>query len=162
MIYICSMNIQIRRAVKEDMPQVLDLIRELAIYEKEPDAVTNTVDDMINDGFGSNPVFFCDLAIADNTIVGIAVWYIKYSTWKGKGVYLDDIVITESMRGKGIGKILFDHVIQEAVKVNAKQLHWQVLNWNEPAIHFYKKYPAELDVEWINCKLTEEQLVKLQ
>lgn len=156
------MNIQIRRATKEDMPQVLELIRELAIYEKEPEAVTNTVDDMIHDGFGPNPVFYCDVAEADSRIVGIAIWYIKYSTWKGKGVYLDDIVITESMRGKGIGKILFDHVIKEAVKVNAKQLHWQVLTWNEPAIHFYKKYPADLDEEWINCKLTEEQLLKLK
>jgi GNAT superfamily N-acetyltransferase len=152
------MNIIVRKSNKEDMPQVLGLIKELALYEKAPEAVTNTVEDMISDGFSSNPVFFCDVAEADNRIIGIAVYFIKYSTWKGKGVYLDDIVVTESWRGKGVGKKLFDHVMKESVKHNAKQLHWQVLGWNEPAINFYKKYPTEFDSEWINCKLSDRQL----
>ncbi len=155
------MNITIRKSTKEDMPQVLGLIKELALYEKAPEAVTNTVEDMINDGFGTRPVFFCDVAEVDNKVIGIAIYFIKYSTWKGKGIYLDDIVVTESWRGKGVGRLLFNNVIQESKNNNANQLHWQVLDWNEPAINFYKKYPTEFDSEWINCKLTKEQVENL-
>lgn len=155
------MNITVRKSTKEDMQQVLSLIKELALYEKAPEAVTNTVEDMINDGFGANPVFFCDVAETEGKIIGIAIYFIKYSTWKGKGIYLDDIVVTESWRGKGVGRLLFDNVIAAAKKVNANQLHWQVLDWNEPAINFYKKYPTDFDSEWINCKLNKEQLLSL-
>jgi GNAT superfamily N-acetyltransferase len=159
--YICRMNIIVRKSNEADMPQVLALIKELALYEKAPEAVINTVEDMIADGFGDRPVFFCDVAEVENRIVGIAVYFIKYSTWKGKVIYLDDIVVTEPMRGKGIGKKLFDHVAKESVKLNAKQLHWQVLDWNKPAINFYKKYSAEFDSEWINCRLSGEQLKEI-
>lgn len=148
------MNIILRKAKQEDIPQVLELIKELALYEKASEQVTNTVDDMIKDGFGDHPVYFCDVAEYENKVVAFAIYFIKYSTWKGLGIYLDDILVTETMRGKGIGKLLFQHVITRSHALGAKQLHWQVLDWNEPAINFYKKYPAEFDSEWINCKIS--------
>lgn len=148
----------VRKAVKEDCAGALELIKELALFEKAPEQVTNTVYDMERDGFGEKPVFEMHVAEYENRIVGTAIYFTKYSTWKGKGVYLDDIVVTESMRGQKIGKLLFEKVIQHALNIGAKQLHWQVLEWNEPAINFYKKYNAELDPEWINGKLTEPQL----
>ena len=122
-------------------------------YEKAPQEVTNTIDDMIRDGFGVHPIFYCLVAEFEDKIIGMAIYFIKYSTWKGKGVYLDDIVVKESLRGKGIGKKLFDAVVEDAKKLNCKQMHWQVLDWNEPAINFYKKYNAEIDKGWLNCKL---------
>ena len=152
------MNISIRKGTKEDMPSVHGLIYELAVYEKAPNEVTNTVEDMLLDGFGEHPIFFCLVAEGENKIVGTAIYHLKYSTWKGRGVYLDDIVVTESMRGKKIGSVLFDEVVKDSQRLNAKQLHWQVLDWNEPAIRFYKKYNANMDGEWINCKLTQHQI----
>ncbi len=152
------MQITVRKGTKEDMQSVHALICELAEYEKAPQEVTNTVSDMVRDGFGEHPVFFCLVAEVENKVVGMAIYFIKYSTWKGKGVYLDDIVVTESMRGKKIGKQLFDAVMKHANSLGAQQLHWQVLDWNEPAINFYKKYNAQMDGEWINCKLTNSEL----
>jgi GNAT superfamily N-acetyltransferase len=152
------MNTIVRFAKEEDIPFVHALIKELAEYEKAPQEVTNTVDDMLRDGFGPNPVFRCLVAETDGKITGMAIYFVKYSTWKGKGIYLDDIVVTESMRRMGIGKLLFDAIVKDAKLIGAKQLHWQVLDWNTPAIEFYKKYNADLDGEWINCKLTEQQL----
>lgn len=146
-------SLLIRKGTKQDLPSVLDLINELALFEKAPEQVINTVNDMEKDGFGKNPVFNFYVAELNNTIVGIAVYFIKYSTWKGKGLYLDDLFVTEKFRGKGIGKKLFDIIIEEAKNVNAKQLHWQVLDWNTPAINFYKKYGATVDAEWLDCKL---------
>ena len=151
------MKINIRKSKKEDMPPVLALIRELALFEKAPDEVTNTVEDMIRDGFGEQPVFKCLVAEVENKIIGIAIYYTKYSTWKGKGIYLDDIIVTQSMRNKGIGRLLFEAVLKESRDEGMNQLHWQVLDWNEPAISFYKKYNPSFDDEWINCKLTREQ-----
>ncbi len=145
--------IKIRKGKKEDLPAVLELVRELALFEKAPEQVTNTVRDMENDAFGKNPVFYFYVAETNDKIVGMAVYFIKYSTWKGKGIYLDDLIVTESFRGKGVGKRLFDQVIEEAKKNNAKQLHWQVLDWNTPAIEFYKKYDASVDAEWLDCKI---------
>lgn len=152
------MKINVRKSRKEDMPQVLELIRELAEFEKAPEEVTNSVEDMIRDGFGEQPVFKCLVAETENKIVGIAIYYTKYSTWKGKGVYLDDIIVTEPMRNKGIGRLLFEEVLKESRETGMNQLHWQVLDWNETAISFYKKYNPDFDDEWINCKLTGEQL----
>jgi GNAT superfamily N-acetyltransferase len=152
------MNTTVRFAKEEDIPFVHALIKELAEYEKAPQEVTNTVEDMLRDGFGAQPVFRCQVAETDGKVTGMAIYFVKYSTWKGKGVYLDDIVVTESMRRMGIGKLLFDAVVKDANSIGAKQLHWQVLDWNSPAIEFYKKYNADLDGEWINCKLTEQQL----
>jgi GNAT superfamily N-acetyltransferase len=152
------MNTIVRFAKEEDITFVHALIKELAEYEKAPQEVTNTVDDMLRDGFGPNPVFRCLVAETDGKVTGMAIYFVKYSTWKGKGIYLDDIVVTESMRRMGIGKLLFDAIVKDAKEIGAKQLHWQVLDWNTPAIEFYKKYNADLDGEWINCKLTEQQL----
>jgi GNAT superfamily N-acetyltransferase len=152
------MNVIIRKGVPSDIPQVLALIRELAVYEKAEGEVTNTESDMLRDGFGDEPVFRLLVAEMDQTIVGMAIYFIKYSTWKGKGVYLDDIVVNERHRGWGIGSLLFDAVVNDSRDLGAKQLHWQVLDWNEPAIHFYRKYKADFDGEWINCKLNENQI----
>lgn len=152
------MNTIVRFAKEEDIPFVHALIKELATYEKAPQEVTNTVEDMLRDGFGAQPVFRCQVAETDGIVSGMAIYFVKYSTWKGKGVYLDDIVVTETMRRMGIGKLLFDAVVKDANSIGAKQLHWQVLDWNSPAIEFYKKYNADLDGEWVNCKLTEQQL----
>lgn len=151
-------HVTIRKGEPRDIPAVLGLIRELALYEKAPQEVTNTEEDMMRDGFGPHPVFRLLVAEEEGTVVGMAIYFIKYSTWKGKGVYLDDIVVKESCRGKGIGKLLLDEVIRDSGSIGAKQLHWQVLDWNEPAIRFYKRYEASFDDEWINCKLTEEQI----
>jgi ribosomal protein S18 acetylase RimI-like enzyme len=147
------MNVTIRKSNKDDMPEVLDLIKELALYEKAPHEVTNSVEDMIKDGFGEKPVFYCDVAETDNKIVGIAVYYIKYSTWKGKAIYLDDIIVTETWRGKGIGKKLLQHVINISEEMDARFVQWQVLNWNTPAINFYKQFQVAFDDEWINCRI---------
>jgi GNAT superfamily N-acetyltransferase len=143
----------------DDLPQVHALIQELAEYEKAPQEVTNTVEDMRWDGFGENPIFkFFVAESEEDGIVGIALYYTAYSTWKGKMIFLEDLVVTERLRRSGIGKLLFDAVAQEAKEVGAKRFRWQVLEWNEPAIAFYKKIGANLDGEWINCNMTEEQL----
>ena len=147
-------NIQIRRAVKEDCPRLLELIRELADYEKAPQEVTVTLDHFTDSGFGASPVWWAFVAVVDGTVQGFALYYIRYSTWKGQRMYLEDILVTEDMRGKGLGKLLFDRLLEEAKEKNFKGLVWQVLDWNEPAINFYKKYKASFDPEWINCAIT--------
>ncbi len=155
------MEIKIERGVKSDLPQVLDLIRELAIYEKAPNEVEVTVAEMENWGFGSDKIFDFFVARKDAAIVGIALYYYKYSTWKGKCLFLEDIIVTESMRRYGIGKMLFDEVVKVAKQDKVRRMEWQVLEWNEPAIKFYNKYNANLDPEWINGKLTFEQIQNL-
>lgn len=151
------MKITVRKARKKDMASVLLLIRELAAYEKAPQEVKVTAKELVKDGFGKEKVFDCFVAENEkNKIVGIALYYIKYSTWKGKCIYLDDIVVTKSMRGEGIGKKLFDAVVAVAKKMKVRKLEWQVLNWNKPAIGFYKKYSTVFDNEWVNCKLNFE------
>lgn len=149
----------IRKGVKEDLPQVLVLIKELAEYEKAPQEVDNSLERMEEDGFGPNSVFGFHVAEVDQKIVGISVYYYRYSTWKGKCLYLEDLVVNESYRGSGIGKKLFDVTVLEARKTNCRQLNWQVLDWNEPAINFYKKLNTQFDGEWVNCRLTRDQLV---
>ncbi|MEQ8242715.1 GNAT family N-acetyltransferase [Fulvivirga sp.] len=145
----------IRAGEKSDLPRVLELIKELAVYENEPDAVENTVAQMEIDGFGPNPIYgFFVAENDDNHIVGIAIYYYRYSTWKGKRMYLEDIVVTASERGNGIGKLLFDRTIEKGREEGCTGMMWQVLDWNEPAINFYKKYyNARLDGDWFNCSI---------
>ena len=147
------MKTTIRRAVKDDCSRLLDLVQELAIYERAPDEVTVTLDHFTESGFGKQPVWWAFVAEVDERIVGFALYYIRYSTWKGQAMYLEDILITNEMRGKGIGKLLFDRLIEEAKKKKFNRIIWQVLDWNEPAINFYKKYNADFDASWVNCSI---------
>ena len=147
------MDTIIRRAVAEDCPRLLELINELAVYEKAPEEVTVTLAHFTESGFGQNPVWWAFVAEADGEIKGFALYYIRYSTWKGQRMYLEDILVTESYRGKGLGKLLFDRLIEEAKEKNFSGIVWQVLEWNEPAINFYKKYDASFDPEWVNCSI---------
>ena len=146
--------INIRQAKREDCKRLLELIYELAVYEKAPNEVTVTLDHFEASGFGENPVWWGFVAEEEGLILGFTIYYIRYSTWKGQRMYLEDIVITEAARGKGAGKLLMDALILEAKEKHFTGMVWQVLNWNEPAINFYKKYyDAALDDEWINCSL---------
>lgn len=152
------MNMIIRKGLKPDLPEVLKLIQELATYEKAPDEVAVTLAEMERDGFGKNPIFKFFVAEVEGKIVGISLYYIKYSTWKGKCVFLEDIIVTESHRKYGIGKKLFDEVVKVAKEMNARRMEWQVLEWNEPAIKFYEKVNSHFDSEWVNCKLTDSEI----
>ncbi len=145
------MNIVIRKAIAEDCPEMLRLIRELAEYEKAPDAVTVTLDHFRDSGFGPQPVWWAFVAETDGKMVGMALWYIRYSTWKGQRMYLEDIVVSEAWRCRGIGGRLMDALIAEAKTLGLSGITWQVLEWNDPAIQFYKKYEAQFDSEWINA-----------
>ncbi len=143
----------VRVGKEDDLTAVLELVKELAEYENELDQVSNTVERMKIDGFGDQPIYGFFVAEKGENIVGVAIYYYRYSTWKGKRLYLEDIVVTESERGSGFGKMLFDATINKAKETNCTGMMWQVLDWNEPAIEFYKKYNANFDEEWINCSL---------
>lgn len=151
--------VEIRPGKKHDLPQVLALIQELAVYEKAGDQVSNTVAQMEIDGFGEHPIYGLYVAEGEDGIVGIAIYYYRYSTWKGKWLYLEDIVVTESHRNQGIGKRLFDQVIKKGLGTACTGMMWQVLDWNSPAINFYKKYYQPIfEDEWLNCKLSRESM----
>ena len=154
-------NSTIRVGTKDDLPRVLELIKELAAFEKAPHEVINTIALMEHDGFGPNPIYGFFVAENKNGIVGLSLYYWRYSTWKGKRLYLEDIIVTESERGSGIGKLLFDRTMQHALDEHCSGMMWQVLDWNEPAIKFYKKYGSKLDDEWINCNLERNQIAEL-
>jgi len=147
---ILYMNIHIRRAERTDCKRLLELIQELADYEKAPREVTVTLQHFEESGFGDKPVWWAFVAEIDGKVEGFALYYIRYSTWKGQCLYLEDFLVTEQLRGKGAGKLLFDRIIEEAKEKGFKRMVWQVLEWNEPAINFYKKYNATLDPEWVN------------
>jgi GNAT superfamily N-acetyltransferase len=152
------MNITIRKGLKKDLPDALDLVKELAAYERAPQEVAVTVEEMERDGFSENPVFGFFVAEVNDKIVGMALYYTKYSTWKGKCIFLEDIIVTGEFRKYGIGKKLFEEIVKVARETKARRMEWQVLEWNEPAIKFYEKLNSNFDKEWINCKLTEEQI----
>ena len=152
------MDIQLRFAVKEDCPRLLELIHELAVYEKMPEEVTVTLAEFETAGFGENPVWKAFVAETDQGIQGFALYYTRYSTWKGCRLYLEDFIVTESQRGKGLGKILFERVMEEARDGNYNGMSWQVLDWNEPAINFYNKYAAQIEGGWLNASFSKEQL----
>jgi len=147
------MEVVIRKALKEDCPEIMELIKELAVYEKAGDEVTVKFDHFVESGFGSNPVWWSFVATIDDKIVGIALYYVRYSTWKGQRMYLEDIVVNLEYRGHGIGKKLMDAIIVEGKEKKFNGIMWQVLDWNEPAINFYKRYDAVFDGEWLNCSI---------
>ena len=176
------MPVTIRRAKKEDCPRLLELVHELALYEKAPQEVTVTLQHFEESGFGQQPVWWAFVATSSSPlaplrkaergtspspfmekglgdeVLGFALYYIRYSTWKGQRMYLEDIIVTEDARGKGIGKLLMDRLIEEAREKKFSGMMWQVLEWNEPAINFYKKYKANFDAEWVNCSINFEKM----
>ena len=147
------MSVKIRRAVKEDCKRILELVQELAEYERAPQEVTVTLSHFEESGFGPNPVWWAFVAEENNHIEGFALYYIRFSTWKGQRMYLEDFLVTEKMRGRGIGTLLFQELIKEGKEKNLNGIQWQVLEWNETAINFYKKYNASFDAEWVNCSI---------
>jgi GNAT superfamily N-acetyltransferase len=148
------MNILIRPAVKGDCPRILELIKELAVFEKAPDEVTVSLAHFEESGFGPAPVWWAFVAETEGAVQAFALYYIRYSTWKGQRMYLEDLLVTEKLRGTGIGTLLFEELIEEAKKKGLNGIVWQVLEWNEPAIHFYKKLRASFDNEWVNCSIS--------
>ncbi len=138
----------IRKATKNDMPSVLELIQELAIFEKEPDAVVVTVDDLVRDGFSENPLFQCFVAEVENEIIGMALYYYRYSTWKGKTIHLEDLIVKENKRGTGAGFALYKEIIKQGKAENVRRIEWNVLDWNTPAIDFYEKSGAKVLGDW--------------
>lgn len=148
------MSITIRDARKEDCKRMMELVNELAVYEKAPEEVTVTFDHFVESGFGENPVWWAYVAEVDGKVEGFALCYKRYSTWKGQRLYLEDLLVTEKLRGKGVGKLLFDRLIEECKEKKYSGMMWQVLDWNEPAINFYKKYEGvNIDGGWLNCNL---------
>ena len=147
------MQINIRKGCREDVSQVFGLVQELALYERAPEQVTNTIAQMTEDGFGADPIYGLIVAEAEGRIIGISLYYTRYSTWKGKRLYLEDLIVTESMRGHGAGKLLLDATVTEARTTKCTGVMWQVLDWNTPSIEFYERYGARLDSEWVNCHL---------
>lgn len=151
-------TITIRKGAKSDISQVMLLIRELAEFEKALDSVEVTEAQLTEDGFGAEPAFEFLVASHQDQIVGLSLFYYRYSTWKGKGLYLEDLIVTQSFRGRGIGKNLLKETAEYAVRKNCTGMYWQVLDWNTPAIEFYTSLGAKFDGEWINCKLDQETL----
>ena len=147
------MSVTIRKARRKDCQHLLELIRELAVYEKAPEHVTVSLEHFEESGFGDSPVWWALVAEEQGKILGFVLYYIRYSTWNGQRMYLEDFLVTEKSRGRGIGRLLFDALIEEAKKKGFTAIVWQVLEWNEPAINFYRKYQATFDNEWVNCTL---------
>ncbi len=147
------MEITIRSAVIEDCTSMMGLIHELALYEKAPEQVVVPFEHFVESGFGEHPVWWALVAEVNGKVEGMALYYIRYSTWKGQRMYLEDLVVSEKMRGNKIGGLLFDALIEEAKTKNFKGINWQALDWNEPALNFYRKYNSGFDPEWINCSI---------
>tara|TARA_B100001758_G_C18298090_1_gene550806 strand:+ start:242 stop:718 length:477 start_codon:yes stop_codon:yes gene_type:complete len=154
-------NINIRKGTKEDLPIVLDLIKELAEYEGSLKEVSLTLKELEDDGFGDYPYYSFLIAEKDKEVVGMSFYWIRYSTWKGKFLFLEDFVIKREYRQKGIGALLFEATTKVCQDLNLKGMCWQVLDWNTPAINFYKKYNADISSKWLNGKLTRQQIEKI-
>ena len=152
------MDITIRKAKKEDMSRVHELIMELAIYEKLPQEVEINLSDLVNDGFGENPLFHCFVAEVNSKVEGMAIIYNRYSTWKGKTVHLEDLIVTKNMRNKGIGALLLDKVILFGKEMNVKRISWEVIDWNKKAIKFYERKGAKLISDWNIIHLNNEAI----
>lgn len=146
----------IRKGTKEDMASVLELIKELAVFEKEPDAVVVTADDLVNDGFSENPLFKTFVAEVDNAIIGVALYYYRYSTWKGKTIHLEDLIVKESKRGTGAGFALYSEIIKQGKRDNVRRIEWNVLDWNTNAITFYEKSGAKVLKDWYVVQMDEQ------
>ena len=159
--YFSFVKTTIRQGVKEDLPSVLDLIKELADYENSLEEVTITLEDLENDGFEDRPWFWFLVAENNKKIIGLSFYWIRYSTWKGKFLFLEDFVIKKEYRRAGIGSKLFEETIKICKKLNLNGMIWQVLDWNIPAIDFYKKYDAEISKDWLNGRLTNDQIEKI-
>jgi len=155
------MKITIREGVKEDLPTVLELIKELADFENSRDQVTITLKDLEKDGFGDHPWYWFLVAENNENIIGLSFYFIRYSTWKGKFLFLEDFVIREEYKRQGIGSKLFEETINICKKQKLNGMIWQVLDWNTPAIKFYKKYNADISKEWLNGKLSKNQINKI-
>ena len=154
----------IRIATKNDMPSVLELIQELAIFEKEPEAVVVTAEDLVRDGFSENPLFECFVAEEKNEIIGMALYYYRFSTWKGKTIHLEDLIVKEDKRGTGAGFALYSEIIKKGKAENVRRIEWNVLDWNTPAIDFYKKSGANVLKDWCVVQMDEKginQFLKL-
>jgi GNAT superfamily N-acetyltransferase len=145
----------IRKATQKDMPFVLELIQELATFEKEPDAVVVTVADLVRDGFSEHPLFHCYVAEKENTIIGMALFYYRYSTWKGKTIHLEDLIVKADQRGSGAGFALYKEIIKQGKKDKVRRIEWNVLDWNTPAIDFYEKSGAKVLDDWLVVQMDE-------
>ena len=145
----------IRKGTPTDMAAVLNLIKELAIFEKEPNAVVITVDDLLRDGFGESPLFHTFVAEVDNQIIGTALYYYRYSTWKGRTIHLEDLIVKEDKRGSGAGFALYSEVIRQGKRDNVRRIEWNVLDWNTPAIEFYEKSGARILNDWLVAQMDE-------
>ena len=154
------MNFIIRKGEPEDMPSIFKLITELAVYEKEPDAVHITVHDLIENGFKENPSFHIFVAEAEDGILGMALFYNRFSTWDGPSLHLEDLIVTEESRGKGVGKALYDKVLDFGLKAGKKRIEWVVLDWNTPAVEFYKSTGATMLEDWNLCQMKSEDIKK--
>lgn len=159
--FLCRMEVTIRRAEERDVPQMLALVKELAVFERAPEEVTVTLEHMRDAGFGNDPVWVGWVAEADGVIMGMAVCYERYSTWKGRRLYLEDIIVTEAARGHRIGERLFRQCAAHAVEMKYSGMLWQVLDWNVDAIRFYDRFGAKYSKEWLNGSLELDQLKNL-
>ena len=150
----------IRNATKSDMPSVLELINEFAVFEKEPEAVVVTAEDLVRDGFSENPLFECFVAEENNEIIGMALYYYRFSTWKGKTIHLEDLIVKEDKRGTGAGFALYTEIIKKGKAENVRRIEWNVLDWNTPAIDFYKKSGANVLKDWCVVQMDEKGINK--
>lgn len=154
------MFIKIRSATPKDVPEILNLIRELAVFEREPDAVEVTEAELLRDGFGENPAFETLVAETKDGIAGMALYYYRYSTWKGKTIHLEDLIVKQSFRGMGIGKLLFESFLEEVKNEGVRRAEWVVLDWNQNAIDFYEKYGAIILRDWHLVQIDNQTIIK--